>query len=95
MLLLGDIQTSTAEASTPLTHGDRVTRICLSKLTTIGWDNGLSPGRRQAIISTNDGILLIGPWEQTSVKSFHVHLKLCILNCRQEIGGYFVVVWMC
>ena len=26
-----------------------------------GWDNGLSPGRRQAIISTNAGILLIGP----------------------------------
>ena len=35
--------------------------ICVSKLIIIGWDNGLSPGRRQAIISTNDGILLIGP----------------------------------
>ena len=34
--------------------------ICISKLTIIGWDNGLSPGRRQAIISTNTGILLIG-----------------------------------
>ena len=33
--------------------------ICVSKLTTIGSDNGLSPGRRQAIIWTNDGILLI------------------------------------
>ena len=31
------------------------------KLTTIGSDNGLSPGRRQAIIWTNAGILLIGP----------------------------------
>ena len=30
-------------------------------LTIIGSDNGLSPGRRQAIIWTNDGILLIGP----------------------------------
>ena len=28
---------------------------------TIGSDNGLSPGRRQAIIWTNAGILLIGP----------------------------------
>ena len=35
--------------------------ICINKLTIIGSDNGLSPGRRQAIIWTNDGILLIGP----------------------------------
>ena len=44
-----------------LTHWGRVTHICVSKLTTTGSDNGLSPGRRQAIIWTNDGILLIGP----------------------------------
>ena len=44
-----------------LTHWGRVTHICVSKLTIIGSDNGLSPGRRQAIIWTNDGILLIGP----------------------------------
>ena len=31
------------------------------KLTSIGSDNGLSPGRRQAIIWTNAGIFLIGP----------------------------------
>ena len=31
------------------------------KLIIIGSDNGLSPGRRQAIIWTNAGILLIGP----------------------------------
>ena len=35
--------------------------ICISKVTIIGSDNGLSPGRRQAIIWTNAGILLIGP----------------------------------
>ena len=34
---------------------------CVSKLTVIGSDNGLSPDRRQAIIWTNAGILLIGP----------------------------------
>ena len=46
-----------------LTHWGRVTHICISKLTIIGSDNGLSPGRCQAIIWTNDGILilLIGP----------------------------------
>ena len=35
--------------------------ICVSKLTIIGSYNGLSPGRRQAIISTNAEILLIEP----------------------------------
>ena len=44
-----------------LTRWGRVTHICINKLTTFGSDNGLSPGRRQAIIWTNAGILLIGP----------------------------------
>ena len=44
-----------------LTHWGRVTHICVNKLTIIGSDNGLSPDRRQAIIWTNAGILLIGP----------------------------------
>ena len=44
-----------------LTHWGRVMHICNGKLTIIGSDNGLSPGRRQAIIWTNAGILLIGP----------------------------------
>ena len=38
-----------------------MTHICVSKLTIIGSENGLSPGRCQAIIWTNTGILLIGP----------------------------------
>ena len=45
-----------------LTHWGRVMHICVRDLTNIGSDNGLSPGRRQAIIWTNAGILLIGPW---------------------------------
>ena len=44
-----------------LTHWGRVMHICGSKLTIIGSDNGLSPGRRQAFICTDAGILLIGP----------------------------------
>ena len=44
-----------------LTHLGRVTHICVSRLTITGSDNGLSPGRRQAIIWTNAEILLIGP----------------------------------
>ena len=43
-----------------LTHWGWVTHICVSKLTIIDSYNGLSPGRRQAIIWTNAGILLIG-----------------------------------
>ena len=42
-----------------LTHWGRVMHICVGKLTIIGSDNGLSPGRRQAIIWTNAGILFI------------------------------------
>ena len=44
-----------------LTHCGRVTHICVGKPTITGSDNGLSPGRRQAIIWTKAGILLILP----------------------------------
>ena len=46
---------------TELTHWGRVTHICVSKLTIIGSYNGLSPDRRQAIIWSNAGLLLIRP----------------------------------
>ena len=36
-----------------------MTHKCISKLTIIGSDKGLSPDRRQAIIWTNAGLLLI------------------------------------
>ena len=41
-----------------LNHWGWVMHICIGNLTIIGSDNGLSPGRRQAIIWTNAGILL-------------------------------------
>ena len=44
-----------------LTHWDRMPHICVSKQIIIGSDNGLSPGRRLAIIWHNAAILLIGP----------------------------------
>ena len=50
------------------THWGRMTHICVGNLIIIGSDNALSPGRRQAIIWTNAGLLLIGTLEQTSVK---------------------------
>ena len=42
--------TYTLEAWIKVIHWGRVTHICVSNLTIIGSDNGLSPGRRQAII---------------------------------------------
>ena len=42
-----------------LNHWSQATHICISKLTIIGSDNGLLPGRLQAIIWTNAEILLI------------------------------------
>ena len=44
----------------PLTHWGRMTHICVGKPTIIVSYNGLSPDRRQAMIWTNAGILLIG-----------------------------------
>ena len=56
-----------AISKTCLTHWGRVTHICVGNLTTIGSNNGLSPGRRQAINWTNAWILLIGPlWTKFS-----------------------------
>ena len=46
-------------ATVRLTH--RVTHICVSKIITIRSDDGLSSGRRQAIIWTNAEILVISP----------------------------------
>ena len=57
-----EFQQTVIGISVSLTHWGRVTHICVGNLTIIGPDNGLSPGRRQAIIWTNPGILLIGPW---------------------------------
>ena len=48
-----------------LTHWGRATLICVSKLTIVGSNNDLPPGRYQAIIWINAGILLIRPLEIT------------------------------
>ena len=42
------------------THWGRLTHISVGNLTIIDSDIGLSPGRRQAIIWANAGILLTG-----------------------------------
>ena len=88
----------------PLTHRGRVTHICISKLASIGSDNGLSPGWRQAIIWTNVGILLIGPlgtnFSEILIEihtfSFRkMHLKMSSGKWRPENGGHLVSASMC
>ena len=54
-----------------LIHWGQVTLICFGKLNTIGSDNGLSPGRHQAIIWTNDVIFLIGTLRKKLQWSFN------------------------
>ena len=67
-----------------LTHWGRVTHMWISKLTNIGSDNGLSPGRRQAIIWTNPGILLIRPLGTNFIG-----------KCGLENDDHFVSASMC
>ena len=66
-----------------LIHWGWVTHICVANVTTIASDNGLSPGRRQAIIWTNVGILLIGPlWTNFSGMLIKISIfsfkKMCL-----------------
>ena len=59
------------------THWVRVTYICVVHLTIIGSDNGLAPGRRQAIIGTNAGILLIGSFNRDK-RQWNFNQNSCI-----------------
>ena len=61
------------------THWGRVTHICVSKIIIIGSDNGLSPGRRQAIIWTNARILSIGPLG-TNFSEILFEIQICSFN---------------
>ena len=68
-----------------LSHRGRVTHICVSKIIIIGSDNGLLPGRCQAIIWTNAEILLIGllgtNFNEIEVsKSRHFHWRKSLKN---------------
>ena len=80
-----------------------MTQICVSKLTIIGFDNGLSPGRRQAIIGTNAGILLIwtlGTNFSETLSEIHIfslkkmRLKGSSAKWRPSCLGLNVLTWM-
>ena len=83
-----------------LKHWGRQTHICISNRTIIGLDNGLSPGRHQAIIWTNAGIFLIGPFgtnfseisNKILTSSFKkMHLKLASAKWRPFCLGLNVL----
>ena len=68
-----------------------MTHICVSNLNIIGSDNGLSPGRRQAIIWTNAGILLVVHLETNfseilseihTISFKQMHLKMSAGECQ-------------
>ena len=87
-----------------LTHWGRVTHIYVGKLTIIDSDNGLSPGRCQAIIWTSAEILLIGPLgtnssqivvgiQNISIKK--IHLKVSSAKWRPFCLGFNVLITSC
>ena len=61
-----------------LTHWGPVKYICVGKLNIIGSDNGLSPGRRQAINWNKTGILLIRNIATNFSDIFNVFLYIFI-----------------
>ena len=73
-------------------HWGRVTHICVVNLTIIGSNNGLSPGRRQAIIWTNAGILLIGPLGNNFNRNSNIFIQeIPIWKCRLENAAVLFV----
>ena len=79
-----------------LTDWGRVTHICVSKLTISGSDDSLLPGRRQAIMWTNAGILLIGSLGiqfseiVIEINTYSFKKMKCIWNFRLRNGVLFV-----
>ena len=80
-----------------LTHWGRVIHICISKLTIIGLDNGLSPDRHQAINQCWN----IVNWTPQNKLQWNFNLnsnifikKKWISKCRLENGGHFVLASM-
>ena len=85
-----------------LTHWSRVTHKCVGKLIIIGSDNGLSPGRRQAIIWTNAGMWSMWPLGTNFSEiliEIHIflfknmHLKMSYAKWRLFCLGLNVLMW--
>ena len=99
---MDSMASSESQTKCALTHWGRMTHICVGKLTIIGSDNGLSPGRRQAIICTNAEILLIRPLRTNFSEiliEFHMfsiknmHLKMSSAKWRSFCFGLNVLTY--
>ena len=88
-------QQQTTHLKWGLTHRGPVTHMCVSKLSLIASDNGLSPSQCQAIIWTSAGIIgpLVTNFSEILIGIFHS--RKCIWKCRLWNGGYFVWASMC
>ena len=81
------------------THWGRVTHLCFGNLNVIGSDNGLSSGRRQAIIGTNFSEMLIAI-HTFSFKKIHLKMSsgkwrpfclvLNVLNIPDYPGWFYI-----
>ena len=79
-----------------LTHWGWVMHICISKLTIIGSDNGLSPDRRQAIVWSDAGIVFIAPLATKFIEIYifslkKMHLKMSSAKWRSFCLGLNVL----
>ena len=82
-----------------LIHWSWVIDKCVSKLTIIGSDNGLSPGRHQAIIWTYAGISLIWTlgtkFSQILNEIHHYSFRKLIWKFHLFNGGHFASATLC
>ena len=83
-----------------LTHWGRVTHICISIRTNCGPDNGLLPGRCQAVIWKKTlnivNWILRNKLQWNFLSKFkHFHSRKCTWKCRLRKGGNFASASMC
>ena len=64
-----------------------MTHICVGNVTIIGADNGLPPSRRQAIIWTNAGILLMEPLGSSFSEILIEILKVSFKKMRFKVSS--------
>ena len=75
------------QSDTCLFHWGRVTHICVDNLTIIGSYNGLSTGRRQTIIWTNDGILLTEPLRTSFSESLIEFITFSVKEMHMKMSS--------
>ena len=96
LLLCIDNSISCYALHRPLTHRGRTMHICVSKLTIICSDNGLSPDRHQAKVWASVGILLIQTLETNfneTVSEIHIFSFTVIHDALENAVSQMVAIW--